>query len=64
MTVGHGGAVAELLAEEYPTRMRFVGMSDEYAIVGPTDKVCDGFVMSVRHIVAACQSLVRRRPIP
>ena len=59
LTGGLGGAVAELLAEEHPTRMRFVGMPDEYAIVGPTDKVRDRYGMSARHIVAACESLMR-----
>ena len=29
-------AVAELLAIEHPTRMRMVGMPDEFAVVGPT----------------------------
>lgn len=57
LTGGLGGAVAELLAEEHPTRMRFVGMPAEYAIVGPTDKVRDRYGMSARHVVAACRSL-------
>jgi len=57
LTGGLGGAVAELLAEEHPTRMRFVGMPAEYAIVGPTDKVRDHYGMSARHVVAACRSL-------
>jgi transketolase len=30
------GAVAELLAVEHPTRMRLVGMPDDFAVVGPT----------------------------
>ncbi len=58
LTGGLGGAVAELLAEEQPTRMRFVGMPDEYAIVGPTGQVRDNYGMSARHIVSACKSLV------
>src|SRR5439155_4515925 len=33
---GLGGAVAELLAVEHPTRMRLVGMPDDFAVVGPT----------------------------
>tara|TARA_A100001037_G_scaffold304887_1_gene343180 strand:- start:1764 stop:2741 length:978 start_codon:yes stop_codon:yes gene_type:complete len=57
LTGGLGGAVAELLAEEHPTRMRFVGMPDEYAIVGPTGQVRDRYGMSARHIVDACRSL-------
>ena len=58
LTGGLGGAVAELLAEEHPTRMRFVGMPDEYAIVGPTGQVRDRYGMSARHIVAACEALM------
>ena len=58
VTGGLGGAVAELLAEEQPTRMRFIGMPDEYAIVGPTVRVRDRYGMSARHIVKACKSLV------
>ena len=33
---GLGGAVAEILAVERPTRMRMVGMPDAFAMVGPT----------------------------
>ena len=54
---GLGGAVAELLAEEHPTPMRFVGMPAEYAVVGPTGKVRDRYGMSARHVAAACRSL-------
>jgi transketolase len=58
LTGGLGGAVAELLAEEHPTRMRFVGMPDEFAIIGPTGKIRDRYGMSARHIVKACRDLV------
>lgn len=58
LTGGLGGAVAELLAEEHPTRMRFIGMPDEYAIVGPTGKVRERYGMSAGHIAKACQSLL------
>lgn len=57
LTGGLGGAVAELLAEEHPTPMRFVGMPAEYAVVGPTARVRDRHGMSARHVVAACLSL-------
>ena len=58
LTGGLGGAVAELLAEEHPTRMRFVGMPDQFAIVGPTGKVRERYGMSSGHIVEACKSLI------
>ncbi len=58
LTGGLGGAVAELLAETRPTAMRFVGMPDEFAIVGPTDKVRERYGMSAGGIEAACLELL------
>ncbi len=55
---GLGGAVAELLAQEHPTRMRMVGMPDEFAVIGPTDKVRERHGMSRRHIRDACLALM------
>ena len=39
VTGGLGGAVAELVAAEHPTQMRFVGMPDEFCTVGSTARV-------------------------
>ena len=58
LTGGLGGAVAELLATEHPTRMRMIGMPDEFAIVGPTAKVRERYGMSSGHIVDACRALI------
>lgn len=58
LTGGLGGAVAELLAQEHPARMRMVGMPDEFAIVGPTDRVRERYGMSGASIAAACRALV------
>lgn len=55
---GLGGAVAELLAEKHPARMRFVGMPDEFAIVGPTPTVREHYGMSTSNIMAKCRELV------
>jgi transketolase len=57
VTGGLGGAVAELLAVEQPTRMRMIGMPDEFACVGPTDKVRARYGMSAGHILEACLAL-------
>jgi transketolase len=57
VTGGLGGAVAELLALEHPTRMRMVGLADEFACVGPTGKVRERYGMSARHILEACLAL-------
>jgi transketolase len=58
LTGGLGGAVAELLAVERPTKMRMVGMPDAFAIVGPTPKVRAKYGMSTEGIVDACRALL------
>ena len=58
LTGGLGGAVAELVAEHQPTRMRFVGMPDEFAIVGPTARVRERYGMSAANIMAKCRELM------
>jgi transketolase len=58
LTGGLGGAVAELLAVERPTRMRMVGMPDEFAMVGPTGPLRAHYGMSPDAIAAACRQLV------
>jgi transketolase len=61
LTGGLGGAVAELLAEEHPTRMRLIGMPDTFAVVGPTVPLRAKYGMSAEAIIAACQSLLDLR---
>ena len=58
VTGGLGGAVAELLAREHPTAMRMVGMPDEFAVVGPTGKVREGYGLSSANIIASCLELL------
>ncbi|MSQ60949.1 MAG: transketolase family protein [Betaproteobacteria bacterium] len=58
LTGGLGGAVAELLAVEHPTRMRMIGMPDEFAVVGPTTKIRAKYGMSAEAIANACRSLL------
>jgi transketolase len=59
LTGGLGGAVAELLAVEHPTRMRLVGMPDDFAVVGPTVPLRAKYGMSAEAIAAACRNLLR-----
>lgn len=58
VTGGLGGAVAELLAREHPMCMRFVGLEDEFAIVGPTDKVREHYGMCAANIERQCRALL------
>lgn len=55
---GLGGAVAELLAVEHPTRMRLVGMPDDFAVVGPTGPLRAKYGMSAEAVAVACRSLL------
>jgi transketolase len=58
LTGGLGGAIAELVAEEHPIRMRFVGMPDTFAVVGPTRKVREKYGMSAANIAIKCRELM------
>lgn len=58
LTGGLGGAVAELLAVERPTRMRMIGMPDEFGVVGPTGKLRAKYGMSAEAIADACRQLM------
>lgn len=58
LTGGLGGAVAELLAVERPTRMRMVGMPDAFAMVGPTVALRAKYGMSAEALASACRSLL------
>lgn len=58
LTGGLGGAIAELLATEHPTRMQMVGMPDEFAAIGPTAPLRAQYGMSADGIAAACRRLL------
>lgn len=55
---GLGGAVAELLAVEHPTRMRMICMPDAFAMVGPTGRLRAKYGMSAEAIIDACRALL------
>ena len=58
LTGGLGGAAAELLSVEQPTRMRMVGLGDEFAMVGPTGPLRAHYGMSADAVAAACRDLL------
>lgn len=58
LTGGLGGAVAEFLVEHRPTKMRLVGMPDEFAVVGPTGPLRARYGMSAEAIVAKAKELL------
>ena len=55
---GLGGAVAEFLVENRPTRMRIIGLGDEFAVVGPTPALRARYGMSADNIAAKAKELL------
>jgi transketolase len=58
VTGGLGGAVAEFLVEHRPTKMRLVGLGDEFAVVGPTVPLRARYGMSAENIAAKAKELL------
>jgi transketolase len=54
---GVGGAVAELLAEEMPTRMRMIGIRDSFGTSGTMEELVEHFGLDARHIAETARSL-------
>lgn len=55
---GLGGAVAEILAEHRPTRMRRIGLQDTFGESGPNDAILEKYGLTPNHIVEAANDLL------
>ncbi len=55
---GLGGAVAEVLAEDVPTRMRRVGLQDTYGESGPNDALLEKYGLTPSHVANAVNELL------
>ena len=58
VTGGLGSAIAELLSVERPTPMRIIGLPDEFAVVGPTPKVREGYGLTSTNITNCCMEIL------
>ena len=58
---GAGSAVAEVLAEEYPVPIQFVGVRDRFGQSGTPDELIELYGMGVRSIKEAVRTVVRRK---
>jgi transketolase len=56
---GLGGAVAEHLAEHYPTKIARVGMYDQFGESGEPDELISHFGLDIPAIVAMAKRLVK-----
>ncbi len=58
LTSGLGGAVAELVAQHHPTRMRFVGVNDAFAPTGSIGFLLEHFGISAPKIAETASDLL------
>jgi transketolase len=55
---GLGSAVAEVLSENIPTRMRRIGLQDTYGESGPNDALLEKYGLTPRHVADAGRELL------
>jgi transketolase len=60
---GLGSAVAEVLGEHLPTRMRRVGIMDRYGESGPNDALLEKYGLSSRHVADAAVKLLDSKTV-
>ncbi|HSX06888.1 MAG TPA: transketolase C-terminal domain-containing protein [Candidatus Saccharimonadia bacterium] len=58
---GLGGAIAELLAEEYPAPMHRIGMRDRFGESGEPNELLEYFGLDAKHIRLAAHHIVERK---
>lgn len=54
---GLGGAVCEILAEQYPTRVKRLGIPDKFGEVASEEYLFNKHGFGIKHIIAACEQL-------
>jgi len=57
---GLGSAVAEVLAQNYPVPMEFIGMNDTFGESGKPEELMEKYGMTAGHIVEAALRLLKR----
>ena len=58
---GLGGAVAEVLVENYPVAMKRIGIKDTFAESGQYNLLLEKYGLSSTHIVEACKEVLKRK---
>ncbi len=58
---GLGGAVAELLGEHLPTKMKRIGMQDHFGESGAPDELLEHFGLTSKHIALQAQGLLANK---
>ena len=58
---GMGSAVAEILTQEYPVPMQFVGVHDQFGQSGEPNELIEHYGMGVSHIKEAVKKVIARK---
>jgi transketolase len=58
---GLGGAIAELLAKNFPVPQEFIGMQDEFGESGDPDELLEKFHLKAKDIVLAVKKVISRK---
>jgi transketolase len=58
---GFGGAVAEVLVENYPVPMERIGIRDEYSESAPNDDLAEKHQLTAPYVVKAAKSAIARK---
>lgn len=58
---GLGGAIAELLSEEHPTKLKRIGMRDRFGESGNPDELLEHFGLTAKHIMLAAHSIIETK---
>ena len=58
---GLGGAIAELLAQEFPAPIEFIGVHDRFGQSGTSAELIEYYGMGVSHIVQAVRNVIGRK---
>lgn len=58
---GLGGAVAEVLGEQRPTRLHRLGLRDVYAESGPSEELLDKYELSPQRVAASVLAILEKR---
>lgn len=64
---GFGGAVAEVLVENYPVPMERIGLRNEYSESAPNEDLAEKHKLTAPHVAAAARRAVQRKhagPLP
>ncbi len=58
---GLGGAIAELLGEEYPVRMKRIGIKDHFGESGKPEELLHHFGLTAKHIAMCAHGMIDKR---